>query len=115
MKSLIINLRSKFSDSISTRAAVRNLFKEEYKTYEKIIIDFKKIEFISSTASHQFKLENDKLASIGIALEYINMSDDISRMLDLSKSDRKNIFTLQDAAYHTASSIEEIESLLLDA
>jgi anti-anti-sigma regulatory factor len=114
MKSLIINLRSKFSDSISTRAAVRNLFKEEYKSYENIIIDFKEIEFISSSSSHQFKLEKDKLASIGITLEYINISNDISRMLDLAKTDRKNIFTLQDVTYHTASNMEEIETLLLE-
>ncbi len=113
MDEFYIILSEKFSNSISTRSAVRAIFSSIEPVYDKIIVDFNGIDFISSSASHQFKLEADKLYSIGKELECVNASKNISRMLDLSKKDRKNIFTIKDITHHEITNMEDLEGLLL--
>lgn len=57
MKTMIVDLKSYFDRSISTRVAVQNLFRFDRRDVEEVVIDFSEIHFVSGSASHQFYLE----------------------------------------------------------
>jgi anti-anti-sigma factor len=95
MKTKMIILKEKFSHIISTRVAVENLFKFNAKSFTEIIIDFNEINFISSSAAHQVVIEMKTLKDLEVEVNIINVNDDVLRMINLAKTDRKNIFTTQ--------------------
>lgn len=98
MKSVRIILSSKFSRCVSTRAAVENLFKELLA--DEIAIDFSDIHFISSSAAHQMVTEIRLLERKNVKVICENTMEDVSRMLELAKTDRKNIFTVTPFMKH---------------
>jgi len=114
MKPLTIKLNEHFNRSISTRFAVRNIFNFNKSEVEEVIIDFSKIHIISSSASHQFILESRELEKKNIQVSFTNTTKDIEKMLELAKTDRKNIFTVQNLKYVNVSSNEDITSILLE-
>lgn len=99
MKEQRLILSEKFNNSISTRIAVENLLKN-IKTDE-LIIDFSDISFISSSAAHQMVIEIRLLEQRNINVKCENMNPDVSRMIELSKTDRKNLFTTIPAIKHS--------------
>lgn len=99
MKEQRLILSEKFNNSISTRIAVENLFKN-IKTDE-LIIDFSDISFISSSAAHQMVIEIRLLEQRNINVKCENMNPDVSRMIELSKTDRKNLFTTIPSIKHS--------------
>ena len=113
MKSMIIQLNSYFNRSISTRAAIQNLFSFDKTEAEEIIFDFSGINFVSSSASHQFYLEVKKLESLNTTISFINVIPDVEKMLVLAKSDRKNIFTVQKIEHLNITTDKELSQFLL--
>lgn len=113
MKTIIVQLISHFDRSISTRAAVQNLFSFDKRGVEEIVFDFSGIHFISSSASHQFILEVRELAKHNISVSYTNISSDVERMLELAKTDRKNIFTVQNVRHFNVLSNKDLSNFLL--
>lgn len=99
MKEQRLILSKKFNNSISTRIAVENLLKN-IKTDE-LIIDFSDISFISSSAAHQMVIEIRLLEQRNINVKCENMNPDVSRMIELSKTDRKNLFTTIPSIKHS--------------
>jgi anti-anti-sigma regulatory factor len=113
MKSVKIKLSNKFNRSISTRIAVENLFKDIYA--EEIIIDFSDIYFISSSAAHQMVIEVKRLEKQNVKVNIENMTDDVFKMLELAKTDRKNIFTIKPFLKHyVISSGNDLSGLSFD-
>lgn len=98
MKSARIILSSKFTRCISTRAAIENLFKDLIA--DDITIDFSDIHFISSSAAHQMVTEIRLLERNNVKVICENTTDDVCRMLELAKTDRKNIFTVTPLMKH---------------
>lgn len=113
MKTKIVSLRKYFSNSISTRAAIENIFDFNLSNLKSITYDFTEINFISSSAAHQFVLELEKIDSNRIEVTLTNIVDDVQKMLDLSRSDRKNLFTTQKIDFVTVTSNKDLESILL--
>jgi anti-anti-sigma regulatory factor len=111
MKTVKIILSNKFNRSVSTRAAVENLFKDLIA--EEVVIDFSDIYFISSSAAHQMITEIKLLAKKNVKVSCENTNADVSRMLELSKSDRKNIFTVTPRIKHYVVKSESDLSKLL--
>lgn len=98
MKSARIILSSKFTRSVSTRAAIENLFKDLIA--DEIVIDFSDIHFISSSAAHQMVTEIKLLEKKNVKVICENTTEDVSKMLELAKTDRKNIFTVTPLIKH---------------
>jgi len=96
MKEQRLILSEKFNNSISTRIAVENLLKN-IKTDEL----FSDISFISSSAAHQMVIEIRLLEQRNINVKCENMNPDVSRMIELSKTDRKNLFTTIPSIKHS--------------
>ena len=113
MKTIIVQLSLHFDRSISTRVAVQNLFSFDKRGVMEIVFDFSDIHFISSTASHQFVMEVKELEKQNISVSYTNISDDVKKMFCLAKTDRKNIFTIQDVQHINVLSNKDLSSLLL--
>jgi anti-anti-sigma regulatory factor len=114
MKTTIVKLNLHFDRSISTRVAIQNLFCFDKNGIEEIIFDFSDIHFISSSASHQFVIEIKELEKQNISVSYSNISEDIEKMLCLAKTDRKNIFTVQEVKHLNVLSNKDLSSLLLE-
>jgi len=112
MEPVKIILSNKFKRSISTRAAIENLFKD--LRAEEIIIDFSDIHFISSSAAHQIVTEVRVLEKKNIIVCLENMTIDINRMLELAKTDRKNIFTMTKMKHSVVRDERDLSKLLLD-
>ena len=115
MRALTIKLRLYFDHSISTRVAVQNLFLFDITKIEEVILDFSSIQFISSSASHQFSLEIKKLQKQNITITFSNVVDNVEKMLELAKTDRKNIFTVQEIKHQTVTTEEDLLEFLLQA
>ncbi len=98
MESTRIILSRKFNRIVSTRVAIENLFKD-LKGNE-IIIDFSDIHFISSSAAHQIVTEIKRYEKQNITVTCEKMNKDVFRMLELAKTDRKNIFTFTPIIKH---------------
>ena len=113
MKTKVVKLSSFFDRSISTRVAIENLFSFDNKGTNEIVLDFKNIYFISSSASHQLIIEAGELEKKGITVSFKNIENNIDRMLELSKTDRKNIFTVQNIEHLKVRSDKELNRLLL--
>jgi anti-anti-sigma regulatory factor len=113
MKTIIVDLKSYFDRSISTRVAVQNLFRFDKRDIEEVVVDFSEIHFVSSSASHQFYLEVKALEKDNIKVTVINVLSDVDRMLELAKTDRKNIFTIQDVKHFDITSDKDLSELLL--
>jgi len=114
MKSELIILSSKFNRSISTRAAIENLFKNLIA--DEVVIDFSDIYYISGSAAHQIITEIKFLEKKNVKVSCEHMNDDVSRMLELSKTDRKNIFTVPSFIKHSVVRSEsDLSELLLDS
>ncbi|MCX6327212.1 MAG: STAS domain-containing protein [Bacteroidia bacterium] len=114
MKTIIVQLSLHFDRSISTRVAVQNLFSFDKRGVEEIVFDFSDIHFISSSASHQFVMEVKELEKLNISVSYSSISDDIEKMFCLAKTDRKNIFTVQEVKHLNVLSNKDLSSLLLE-
>lgn len=114
MKVQHLILSEKFSNSISTRTAVENLFKNLIA--DELIIDFSDINFISSSAAHQVVIEIKRLEDRKISVKCENLNSDVCRMMELSKTDRKNLFTLTPFIKHSVINSElDLEKLLLES
>lgn len=114
MKSEVFILSNKFDRSISTRVAVENLFKS--LTADELVIDFTNICFISASAAHQMVIEIKLLDKKNVNVTCENMNYNISKMLELAKTDRKNIFTVTPQMKHTVIRSEsDLSKLLLGA
>ncbi|MCD6333631.1 MAG: STAS domain-containing protein [Bacteroidales bacterium] len=113
MKSKKIKLNKKFDDIISTRAAIDEVFDFDLRNLEKICIDFSKISFISSSAAHQLVLKIREFEKNIIQVDLLNINDDVQRMINISKTGRKNIFTTQPVEVVKDLSEKELNELLL--
>lgn len=113
MKTKVIKLSSYFDRSISTRAAIRNLFIFSKKGIGEVVINFHNISFISSSASHQLTLEINDFEQNGIHVTISNVGENIGKMIELSKTDRKNIFTVQNMEQVQVRSEQDLAKLLL--
>jgi anti-anti-sigma regulatory factor len=113
MRTQIIDLKKYFDHSIATRVAVQNIFVLIRRNSEEIILDFDQINFISSSASHQFFLEERKLEKENKIVSFINVNNDVEKMLELAKKDRKNLFTIQEIKHQSVTSEEDLSKLLL--
>ncbi|MBA7525002.1 hypothetical protein ES705_17147 [subsurface metagenome] len=113
MKTREIILKEKFAHNISTRAAIENIFNFSTNYLELVIIDFSEINFISSSAAHQIVIEMKALKKLSIELNFINTSDNVQRMINLAKTDRKNIFTTHEISVHYATNESDLEKLFL--
>jgi anti-anti-sigma regulatory factor len=111
MKSEVIILSKKFNRIVSTRAAIENLFRDLIA--DELVIDFSDIHFISSSAAHQLITEIKILEKKNVKVSCENVHKDVFRMLELAKSDRKNIFTVTPAMKHNIVRSESDLSKLL--
>jgi anti-anti-sigma regulatory factor len=112
MKKEVIILSNKFDRSISTRAAVKNLFKDIKP--DELVIDFSSICFISSSAAHQMVIEIKRFEERNISVTCENVNVDVSRMMELAKTDRKNLFTMAPVINHyVIQSEKDLSKLLL--
>jgi anti-anti-sigma regulatory factor len=105
MKTTNVILSDKFERIVSTRVAVENLFKDIHSC--NVIIDFLDIQFISSSAAHQMVLEIKRLEKEKSAVTCVNMNKDVYKMVELAKTDRKNLFTLEPLLKHNVINSEK--------
>lgn len=110
MATLKIILSTKFDRSISTRSAIEELFKNLSVT--EMILDFSDIDFISSSASHQLNLEIARLSKNGICVDLENLNENVKRMLELTKKDRSNIFTVSSFKHSVIRNSRDLDQLL---
>ena len=113
MKLLTIKFNEFFDRSISTRTAIESLFTFDKTDIEEVVLDFLDIVLISASAAHQIILEVKKLEVMHIKVNMINLSNHINKMLELSKTDRKNILTVQRFEHYTAKNKSELNTFLL--
>ena len=113
METKYLILKNKFDKIISTRAAVKNLFDLNFSTLEEFNIDFSDIVFISSSAAHQLVMELRKLESLDIEVNILNINKDVQRMINIAKTDRKNIFTTQPIEVLDTPNEKELDEFLL--
>lgn len=112
MKTISIILSKIFNSSISTRAAVENLFKDI--DADEVVIDFLDISFISSSAAHQMVTEIKYLEKRQVKVYCENRAKDVFKMMELAKSDRKNIFTVvPHIKHHTIRTENDLSKFLL--
>jgi len=111
MKTKDLILHEKFNNIISTRDAIRNLFNFMNASFDELVIDFSGISFISSSAAHQLVLEIRDLNKYRTEVTFINICDDVKRMIDLAKTDRKNVFTTKPISVHTVTNNAELDYL----
>ena len=112
MKTKKIKLHKKFDNIISTRAAIDEVFSSDTRKLEEIYIDFSEISFISSSAAHQLVLKMREYEKKNIQVTLLNMKEEVERMINIAKTDRKNIFTSQPVEVVEVISEEELEDLL---
>ncbi|MCJ7447601.1 MAG: STAS domain-containing protein [Bacteroidales bacterium] len=113
MNSKIVRLNEFFDRSISTRSAIENLFNFDKTGFNEIVLDFTDIYLISASASHQIILETRKLEKSGIPVNLFNLDSNVRWMLELSKTDRKNILTVQNIEHYNIQSSVDLNKLLL--
>jgi anti-anti-sigma regulatory factor len=113
MKLLTIKFNEFFDRSISTRTAIESLFTFDNTDVEEVILDFLDMVLISASAAHQIIIEVKKLELKHIKVTMINLSNHINRMLELSKTDRKNILTVQSFERFTAKNKSDLNRFLL--
>lgn len=89
MKQKVLSLNEEFGNNIFTRSKISSFFEKINRLKEdKIMIDFKDIEFISrSCADEYLKLKSKSNKT----LVEINMSNEINSMFNLVKHQQKNI------------------------
>jgi anti-anti-sigma regulatory factor len=113
MRLLKIRFNDFFDRSISTRSAIENIFAFDKTGLDEIILDFSDIVLISASAAHQIIIETRKLESEKIKVNLINLDNHIYKMLELSKTDRKNIMTVQNFEKLTATRTSDLSRFLL--
>lgn len=113
MRSFKIMFNEFFDRSISTRSAIENIFCFDIADISEVILDFTEINLISASAAHQIIIETRKLEDINIQVNMINLHNHVKRMLELSKTDRKNILTLPHFKRYKLKNSEEINKFLL--
>ncbi|NOY36343.1 MAG: STAS domain-containing protein [Chlorobi bacterium] len=112
MNNKSIILKEKFDNSISSRAAIKNLFNFDTDALKELAIDFSDIVFISSSVAHQLVMELRKLESLDIEVNFLNINEDVQRMINIAKTDRKNIFTTQPIEVIDTPSEKELDEFL---
>ena len=110
VKNLI--LKKNFDRIISTRVAIENLFDFDVSAVDELTIDFSDITFISSSAAHQLVLELRKLKDLDIEINLLNVNEDVQRMINIAKTDRKNIFTTQPIEVLETPGEKELDEFL---
>ena len=105
-------MNKKFDKIISTRAAIDKLFDFDYSNLNEIYIDFSDIAFISSSAAHQLVLKERELAKKSVQVIFLNIDDEVQRMINIARTDRKNIFTTQPVEIVDNISEKELDELL---
>jgi len=113
MSSKIVKLNEFFDRSILTRSAIENLFNFVKTGLNEVVLDFADIYLISASASHQVILEIRELEKNDIPVNLINIDKNVERMLNLSKTDRKNILTVQSIEHYNIQSSDDLNKLLL--
>lgn len=113
MKTVLVKLKQRLSENISTRSAIENIFAFDKKNINSAIFDFDGIRLISSSAAHQFFLEIKNLEKSNIEVKCNKVDSNVQRMLDLASKDRKNIFTHQTVQHHKVNSRKELDKFLL--
>jgi anti-anti-sigma regulatory factor len=113
MNSKVVKFSEFFDRSISTRSAIENLFNFDKAGLKEVVLDFADIYLISASASHQVILEIRELEKKDITVNLINIDKNVGRMLDLSKTDRKNILTVQSIEHINIQSSSDLNKLLL--
>ena len=78
----IVHLSAIFTDSIASRAAVINLFRDVTEKIQSIALDFEDITFISRSASHQFMLEKERFEKKKIKVEFLSVSRQVKEMFE---------------------------------
>ena len=111
MKVKKIILKKRFDKIISTRAAIDEVFSFDLSNLEEISIDFADIFFISSSAAHQLVLKIREYEKRDIEVILLNMNDEVERMINIAKTDRKNIFTSQPVEIVEDVSEKDLEDL----
>lgn len=113
MKLFTIRFNEFFDRSISTRSAIVSLFNFDRSIIEEVVLDFSEISLISASAAHQIIIEARKLEESSIRISMINLDDHVKRMLELSRTDRKNILTVQNFERFNLRTTSEINKFLL--
>lgn len=113
MKCYVVKFNEFFDRSIATRIAVENLFLFDKTDINEIVLDFKDIYLISASASHQVIMEIRNLEKTNIQVSMINLNENVEKMLELAKTDRKNIMTVQDIGFLKIKNHSDLNSFLL--
>jgi hypothetical protein len=113
MKTFDIKFRNFFDRSISTRSAIESLFSFDKTGIDEVNLDFADIILISASAAHQIVLEIKRLEVSHIQVNKINLDNHINRMLELSKTDRKNLLTVQTFERFKVKTASDFNSFLL--
>lgn len=80
-----IYLADLFTSNLGIRLNAENLFKQlENKDYEKIVMDFKNVKFMSRSFAQEY-VSRKKLLNIPVTEE--NISDNVQEMFNLVKTD----------------------------
>lgn len=83
-KNIVLKLAEHFKNSVSSRAAVINLFAVDLSDKEPIEVDFNNIEFISRSATHQFIKEKQRLENeLKIKVAFLNQNKEVKTMFDI--------------------------------
>ena len=115
MKLFTIKFNELFDRSISTRSAIENLFSIDKTGIEEVVLDFTDISLISASAAHQIIIESKRLEEDHIQVNMINLNEHVNRMLELSKTDRKNILTVQRFECFTPKTTSDLSTFLLSS
>jgi anti-anti-sigma regulatory factor len=88
-KILTIIVSEIFENKINSRSSVELLFNQLIDV-DKVIIDFKSIEFISRAAAHELVVNIEKHQSRGVDVTLKNVDSAINKMLDAVNVSRKS-------------------------
>lgn len=104
----ILKLSEHFKDSVSSRAAIINLFAIDLSKVKTLEIDFSNIDFVSRSATHQLIKEKERLEKeLHIKVSFCKRCREVKEMFDIvSKSlktaqSAKNISTVHRVIFST--------------
>lgn len=79
-----LNLSEHFNNSVSSRAAVINLFAIDLSDIKTLQVDFITIDFVSRSATHQFIKEKEKLENKShVKVNFSNINKAVKHMFDI--------------------------------
>ena len=80
---ITLKLFENFNSSISSRAAIINLFNFDFTKVKTLEVDFSKVSFLSRSAAHQLIKEKERYDNkYNIKVKFTNRSKMVKEMLD---------------------------------